>query len=243
MTGDKTHVGVLPEAQSQYLSSKPSYFPGSTVSPWSAEQQQAAQMGANRATMGSPLNAAAGAETMKTLSGDYLGQGNPYLDAIRHNGLREASAVASKFGAGGRVGSGAMSDSVAAGYGSAVAPYEYGAYEAERGRMGQAAALAPQLAQQDYVDIGQLQNIGAARQSQSQDELNAEIQRHNFNETIDQQKLEQYANLVRGISSPYSSTVGTTQGPSTGQQVIGSILGLSSAAAGAAPLFPAKKFA
>jgi hypothetical protein len=223
--------GILPEAAAQYGSNNPQYYPGSTVAGFAPEQEQGMQMGANRATMGSPLNAAAGAETMATLNGDYLGAGNPYLSGIEAKGRREASRIAGQFGAGGRTGSGAMADSVAAGYGSAVAPYQFSAYENERNRMGNAAQFAPTLAQQDYRDIDYLRGIGGQRQQQGQAELTDEVNRHNFDQTIDAQKLQQYADLVRGMSSGFGTTVGTTPTQSPFQTALGALLGGAGVAA------------
>jgi hypothetical protein len=217
--------GIMPTAAQQFTSSKPQYFPGSTVAGFAPEQNQAMEMGANRATMGSPLNDAAGVETLKTLGGEYLGQGNPYLEAINRNGLRAASGVASQFGAGGRTGSGAMQDSLAAGYGSATAPYMFSAYENERNRMGDAAHFAPQLASQDYADIDYLNAIGARRQAQGQAELTDEVNRHNFEQTIDAQKLQQYADLIRGMSAGFNTQVGTTPTQSPFQTIAGLLLG------------------
>jgi len=217
--------GILPQAAAQYAASGPSFFPGSTVAGFSPEQTQAMTMGANRAISGSPVNAAAGAETMKTLNGDYLSAGNPYLEAIRSRGARDASQIAGQFGAGGRTGSGAMQGSVAEGYTNAVAPYEYGTYNTERGAMANAAALAPQIANQDYVDINALGTIGQQRQTQAQQELQSEIDRWNFGQQIPQQKLQQYANLIYGQPGSTSYTQTPTAG--TAQTLAG--LGLSAA--------------
>src|SRR5262245_36458797 len=86
--GTGGHIGILPQAEQQFLSEKPQYCPTSTVAPWSPEQTAAAQMGVARATHGSPLDTAAGAEALKTLGGDYLSAGNPYLENIRSLGER-----------------------------------------------------------------------------------------------------------------------------------------------------------
>jgi hypothetical protein len=232
--------GIMPLAAQQYLSNKPSYFASSTIQPWSAEQNQAAEMGATRAAGGSPLNAAASAEALRTLNGDYLSggsgtgtmTGNPALDAIRNLGMRDASAVASRFGAGGRTGSGAMQDSIAQGYSAATAPYFFSAHENERGRMADAMHFAPQLAAEDYRDIDYLNAIGARRQAQGQAELTDEVNRHNFEQTIDAQKLQQYADLIRGVSGGFGTTVGTTPGPSPFQTLAGLLLGGAGVAGG-----------
>jgi hypothetical protein len=237
LVGSGGHVGVLPTAEQQFLSSKPSYFPGSTVAGFAPEQVQGMEMGSNRATMGSPLNAASGAETLKTLGGDYLGQENPYLDSIRQRGLVDASKAAGQFAGYGRSGSPLMQGTVAEAYTNATAPYFFNAYENERGRIGDAAHFAPTLAAEDYRDIDYLRGIGNQRQQQGQSELTDEVNRWNFDQTIDQQKLQQYNDLIRGATSGYGVVGQSTPGPGAAQQGLGALAGLASTAATVAPKF------
>lgn len=225
LTGAEGIPGILPTAAEQFASPRPSFFPRSTVAGLDPAQVRGFDMTAARAMGGSPLNRAAGAETLRTLEGGYLEGNNPYLDAVRQRGMRDASAIAGRLSGGGEH---SMQSAIAEGYGNAVAPYMFNAYEAERGRMGDAARFAPQLAGQDYLDAAALTGVGQARQAQSQAELQSEIDRHNFGQTIEQQKLAQYADLIRGISSPYGTQVGTTPSPGIGQSVLGGLLGLGS---------------
>jgi hypothetical protein len=217
-------VKGLREAERLYDRPGPAYYPQNTVAPFAPETLTALEGTANRALAGSPLNAASAAETMKTLQGGYL-EGNPYLDAIRQRGMRDASRIAGDFSAAGRTGSGAAQDSIAAGYTSAVAPYEYGGYENERARMQNAAQFAPQLAQQDYADLGMLGNVGAARQGQSQAEINADVARWDYGQNIDQEKLNRLLAAVYGM--PGRTSVSTMSAPGFGlQQGVGAGIGL-----------------
>ena len=72
----------------------------------------------------------------------------------------------------------------------------------------QAAGMSPQLAQADYGDLSQLMNIGNIRQGQQQAMLGDDINRWNFEQNRDVNKLGQYMGLVQG---GYGSTQQTTQ--------------------------------
>lgn len=219
--------GVLPESLRLYESEKPAYFPGSTIAPLAPETQTAFTAGANRALAGSPLNAAASGEVMSTLAGDYLGEGNPYLEGIRSLGEREASRIAGNLTGGGEH---AMKSAIAEGYGHAVAPYMFNAYEAERGRMGDAARFAPTLAATDYQDIDYLRNIGGLRQAQGQAELGDEVARWDFSQNIDQQKLDNLIRAVYGVPGGTTYTSGGG-GPSGLQQGLGTAMSMAGLAA------------
>lgn len=230
LTGDvkKGIPGVLPTAQAQFESSKPAFYPDSTVSGFSPDQLLAIQRGTARATSGSPLTAAASGYVTDTLSGKYLGADNPYLAAIQDRGMVDASKAAGAFTSAGRTGSGAAQGSIAEAYTNAVAPYQYNTYNTERAAMTDAAHLAPTLAAQDYTDLNALSTIGGVQQQQSQAELQSNIDRWNFGQTIDAQKLQQYADLIRGTSSGYGTTTGTTPSPGIGQSILGALFGVGS---------------
>lgn len=142
------------------------------VAPLSPETQQAWQMGAQRATNGSPTVGAAQDLATKTLQGGFLGS-NPYLDqTFNRAALQTQNQLASEFARSGRnveasegLRSQQLNDLATGIYG--------GAYDAERNRMQDALGAAVPLANQDYVDIGQLGQVGAGREGYQQELLNA----------------------------------------------------------------------
>ena len=210
------------EAQSQYESTQPAYFPGQTYTDFDPATQQALQMQEQRAVGGNPLVTQAQSEIGKTLDGDYLSAGNPYMSAMTDRIAGDVrQGVDSSFAGGGRYGSGLHAQSLARGIGDAVAPIHYQNYQNERQNMQNAAQMAPGLAQQDYFDIGQLANVGAAREGKAGEALSDEINRFNYGENIDRMKLADYMGLIQGN---YGGVTQQSQ-PIYGGSSLGSALG------------------
>ena len=187
----------------------PQYFPGSTVAPLSPETQQALLLQANRARAGSPLLGAAQLETGKTLAGDYLSAGNPYLGQVMQSvNDTVRPQVDSRFTTSGRYGSPAYSEATARALADAVAPYVFQNYTSERANMAKAAGNAPALAQADYGDIAALANVGSQRDARAQAQLQDQVNRWNFDQNKDAARLAQYLSMIQGN---YGSTGTNTQ--------------------------------
>lgn len=144
---------------------------GTPVVPFSDQTQQALDSAQNRAFNGSPLNNAAQANALTTLNGGFMGK-NPYLDETFN---RAAGAVTnqvqSNFAGAGRNAQGIDAAGFAADQYNGLANQIYGGnYQAERDRQQQALALAPSIAQQDYIDIGQMANVGAQYDAQAREQ-------------------------------------------------------------------------
>ena len=200
---------VFQQAQNQYQSDQPAYYPGSTVTPFAPQQEAALQAGEQRALYGSPLNFAAQNQAMQTLGGDYLTEGNPYMGALTESlSNRIRPQVDSAFAGANRGGSAGHAEAFSRGLADAVAPHMFGSYEAERARQMGAMQAAPGLAANDYFDIQQLGNIGAQRQGMQQQILGDDINRYNFAQNINQAKLVDYAGLISGN---YGGQVQSTQ--------------------------------
>src|SRR3990167_3282840 len=75
------------QAESNVLNKPRSYFPGSTVVPFSPETETALQATTNRAMRGNPLVPAAQQGVMDTLGGGYLNQGNPAFAAMAERAI------------------------------------------------------------------------------------------------------------------------------------------------------------
>lgn len=179
--------------------SKIKYYPDETVAPFSPETEQALSMQTSRAQEGSPLVGMSQGEVGKVLGGDYLEAGNPYFsqmsDRIRGQVQPQIDA---RFATAGAAGSPLANRALGLGLGDAIGGLAYQNYGDERQRMIQGAALAPELANQDYYDIAKLAEVGAQRENLSQDQINAAMQKWQFEQMEPWQRLALYSNLVTG---------------------------------------------
>jgi len=158
----------LTEADSIYTAERG----GNNIAPISQETQDAWDMAAARARGGAANVGAAQDLNTQTLQGGFLGA-NPYLDAtFNRAALQTQNQLQSEFAGAGRNVEAAqglraqqLNDLATGIYG--------GAYDAERNRMQDAVGQAIPLANQDYVDIGQLQQVGAGREGYAQEQLDA----------------------------------------------------------------------
>lgn len=123
------------------------------------------------------LKASAGANTAKnyyddTLSGKWLDQGNPYMERLQ-DATRAAvmPGINSMFSANGLVGSTAHQGVMARELGRAMADPLFRAYEAERGRMDNAAGQLPQV---DQIISGNYLQAGNILDQYSQNLINAQ---------------------------------------------------------------------
>ncbi len=197
-------------AQRDILGRKQQFFPGETYVGFAPETEQALALQTQRA-QDNPLLGLGQEQTAATLRGDYLGQ-NPYFadiqDAVMSSVMPQ---VDSQFGmASGRFGSPAHAEALGRGVSRGMAPYLFGEYGAERGRQMQAAGMAPGMAQADYFDIGQLANVGAAREGLEGRALQDEINRFNFYQQEPVNRLQNYMGILGG-SAPLIAGSGTTQ--------------------------------
>lgn len=222
------------QARNIYDSSSPNYFQGNTVAGMNQNQQTALDLTKNRAINGNPLTAASQGEAQKTLSGAYLTPGNPYMANLTQAiDAQVRPSVDSRFSGSGRFGSAGHEGAYTSAMANAIAPQMFNSYEAERGRMGQTMAQAPGLAQADYFDAAQLGNVGLQQQQQSQADINAAIEKHNFEQNSQQNKLADYMGLIGGGYGGSNNTVQT--GPSPGKgSAMGDLSSGTSAAANAA---------
>jgi hypothetical protein len=197
------------EAQRLYREPGPSYYPGQTVAGFSPETDYALNAQAARAMAGSPYQQAAGQQVLNTLSGQYLNAGNPYFSGMVGRIANEVRPrLDSQFASSGRYAGGAHQEASARALADATASLAYQNYANERGAMQQAIGLAPQLAQLDYADIGQLAAVGQTREQMQQALINDQIARYDFAQQLPYNKLAQYAGLIQGN---YGGTETTTQ--------------------------------
>lgn len=186
------------------LANPQQYFPNSTVVPFSNQTESALTGIENRAMSGSPVNAAASNNITQTLNGDFLDPTTNPAFQKASQGIQ--SQLGSQFGfAGvGGVGSGAHLNSAR----DALTDLAAKTYDAERGRQTQALGLAPSIANQDYFDMSQLGQVGAAREAKAGSELQDQINRFNFAQQEPNNALARYMAMVAG-GTPGQSTATT----------------------------------
>lgn len=210
--------------RSQQVSNIP-YTPygGQTVAQFNPFQTQALNATAQRAIEGSPVNSAAQDQITKTLNGDYLNAGNPYLTAMidkssgdvtrnYNNVIRpQQDSLMARSGSFGNAGVQSTINEQARGLGDTLAGISTTIrgqdYGAERGRQLSALGLAPSIANQDYVDANAL--FGAGQSFQGQEQLNLSDQYRRFQEAQNYPK-DQLKTLGQGLGINYGST---TAGP------------------------------
>ncbi len=213
-SGQQGHLtNVFDNAKGLYSSAPLSFFPGKTYAGFSPQTEQALGSIEQRATAGSPLQAAGNAAMRATASGEML-NANPFLDAqydraargVTRN-YREAVApgIAARMSNAGRTGSNATAtafdqsqDNLGRTLGEMGTDIYGRAYADERGRQMQAAALAPSMAQADYQDAQALAGVGGAREDLEQAGITEDINRFNFAQNEPWDRLGRYSAFVQG---------------------------------------------
>lgn len=216
----KQGYGDLQDLQQQ---GPPAYYPGSTISPQSPYSQQAIQSQAQRAIQGSPVTAGAQGLLADTLSGQYLDpSSNPHLSGAIDAAVRPvvenysnvvAPNIASGFSGAGRYGSNALAstqqqagDQLMRQIGDISSGMAYQNYGDERQRQIQGMLMSPQIAGLDYQDIAQLGQAGAAQEAYGQRDINADIDRYNYEQNADWNQLAEYLGLLNQPPWGQSST-------------------------------------
>jgi hypothetical protein len=179
----------------------PAYYPNDTYVGFSPAQTAAAEAQYARGVSGSPVMGAADNNITSTLNGAYLNPAtNPYLKGTYDLGAANVEqSLRSAFGGSDALpGSGAEQGAMATADANLASGIYGGAYQAERQNQLAAAGMAPTLANQDYTDIANAQAAGAALQQNQQNEVNADIQRYNYNQNKDWANLANYSGFVNG---------------------------------------------
>jgi len=200
----------LEQAKQQFNSDLPSYYPASTVVGFSPESEMSLDLMRQRALDPNSMTA----QTANVVQQNLMGT-NPLMSAAFAPVVNE---VQSQFAKAGRYGSGANQQALAA----ALAP---AALQAQQAAIGQAATAQNQ-------DLQQLAAVGAAREGQSQAELQDAVNRFNFEQNIDAQKLKDYMALVGGgtvgsntIEPVFRNSASSALGGALGGAQLGAMFG------------------
>lgn len=232
-SGVKPYLLDLYKSASEDVYKNPQeFYPGQTYANLSPQQQQALTGIEQRAVAGSPLVDSAQGAMQRTLNGDYLAAGNPYMSALSQ-GIGDAvqQNVGARFaGAGRRMGSPGEVQTFSRDMANALAPYQFQTYGQERQLMQNAAQIAPALAQSDYADLDRLLGVGSAWQQQDQAAINEAMARFQFAQDEPMQRLSQFGTLL-GYGSPYQSAATRVSGGGGGPSAAGGLMGAAGGAA------------
>jgi hypothetical protein len=219
-------------------------YQGQTVAQMNPYQTGALDATATRAMQGSPVVNAASGELQRTLGGDYLNQGNPYLtnvidktlgDVTRNynNVIRpQQDALMARSGSFGNSGvQSTINDQVyglAGQLGGLASQMRYQDYGAERNRMGNAVTQAPMIANQDYVDANALGQAGAQYQGQEQANLSDQYRRFQESQNYPRQQLDIMGKGLGIGGQTGTNTVQSAPGTNPWLQGVGALGSLAS---------------
>ena len=172
----------LSEAKERYDTGEPNYYPFPTTVGFSPESEMALDMVRDRALDPNSLTAQAQNVVQQNLMGT-----NPLMSMAFQPVV---DTIESRFSKAGRYGSGANQSALASG----LAPMAYKAQQ-------DALKMAPNI---QNLDAQQLAKVGGAREADAMAQLQSDIDRFNFEQNIDDQRLANYLSLVGG------GTVGST---------------------------------
>jgi len=189
----------MSQAKELYQGGPPQYYPGQTVVGYSPESEMALAGQRQMAVSGSPLIPMTQAAVMQNLTGT-----NPLMSAAMQPVVQQVQAQAAKAG---RYGSGYQQGAL----GAALAPM---AYQAQQ----QAIQQAPAAYEFGFRDLQKLAEVGAAREAQSQAEIEADMARFQFEQESPLNALANYMSIIQG------GTVGGEKSQPVYRQPIGSAL-------------------
>ena len=166
----------LSEAKQRYETGEPDFYPFPTTVGFSPESEMALDMVRDRALDPNSLTAQAQGVVQQNLMGT-----NPLMSMAFQPVV---DTIESRFSRAGRYGSGANQSALASG----LAPIAYKAQQ-------DALRMAPNI---QNLDAQQLARVGGAREADAMATLQSDIDRFNFEQNIDDQRLANYLSLVGG---------------------------------------------
>lgn len=208
--------GALGDAQSLYRSGGFSADPfgGNRVAGFSPETMQAQQGIMGQAAGGVP-GVSAARDTLTAMLG---GQGGfPGMDAVRQNVLGGAiPAATAMFSGSGMANSSVAQEGVGRAAAEALAPFEYGAWNAAQDRAVSAASMMPGMEAAMYMPFDRMAGVGAQQDAMSQQRINADMQRWYEQEGQQAQNYQGYLNAIMGLGGMGGQQTSQQPMPGTG---------------------------
>lgn len=226
-------------ARGLFAEGGPEQYAGNTVVPFAPQTEKALAGIEQRATQGSPLTQAGQTYAQDTLSGKYLDQGNPYLDATFNKAAQATQAsLEGQYAGTGRNVAASLPQRTDMLTGLATQIYG-GAYDAERNRQQGVLPYVSPLAEADYRDLAALQGVGGQVEDLSGRYMEDAARRFDFEQNRPANTLDSYLQRISGNIGQTTSTpiyrnrgAGALGGAVTGAQM-GSYFGPWGTAIGA----------
>lgn len=238
------------QAQGLYQGTSPSYYPGQAVAPFAPATTQGLTQIQNLATQGGNLTPAANAQLLQTIKGNGV---NPFLaeavksanaplyDQFKNETIPQLQSIFARSGGTGGSAEGFAAERAATALGRGLAEnagsLAYQSANQERQNQLNATALAPQMDAARYADANALLGVGATQQGQSQAEIQAAMDKYNYEQNLPAARLNQYiAQLTAAY--PGSSINGTNSQftphpvPSAGASYASGVVGAGAGALG-----------
>lgn len=224
-----------------YNNAPRTYYPNSTVTPFSNQTNDALRAAEERARAGSSL-ASGGREQMeRTVRGDYLRpESNEFLAGTYNAMVRPMveqyrNAIApsndAEFIRAGRYGSGLYAnraqqqeDTLQRGLGEAATRLYGDNLARERQIQAQAIGMAPDYAARDYDDIARLAGVGGTREAKAGEHLQEDIDRFNFNQNAARADLADYMAMIQGNYGRDTTTISPIYGAQSSGSTFGNVL-------------------
>ena len=201
----------LRRTEQDFLNGPNQFFPGNTVVPFAPQTEQALGLQQNRALQGSPNVAAAQGLNQATLQGDFLSQGNPFVDQQIQRAIQQSrTGLDSQFAGSGRD-LGAQFPARAEQVNNITNDFLFRNFDSERNRQQQAVNQAIPLANQDFADIGRLGDVGAAVEGQAGNVIQDRVNRFNFDQNAGDQNLDQFLNRTGATAPAFGDTQSISQ--------------------------------
>ena len=221
-----------------------SYFPGSTVAPFSGDTMNAMSGVRNMATAGNPLYTQGGQgllsglnNAMSTANGDYLHNPAELTTLFNSMSGNIQDAVNSQFSASGRTGSPAHAGVMTKELGNLGASIFANNYANERqnqmqatNQLGSLASMIPGYDAAKYNDLNQLMGLGGMQENKTQQGLTEDFNRYMYNQQSPWDNLLKYGGLASGIAGLGGTKTGTQETPTNPfMDTIGGLFGLTGA--------------
>lgn len=198
-------TGALQQGQSLEQGPGPQYYPGQQVAPLNPVQE-----GGINSIVGAASQPSASQTAQDT--NKFMGSGalmnpasNPYLqDTFKQAANGVQNQLSSEFAGSGRniIGSAPVQSDMM----NNLATQLYGgAYQQGVTATNAATALAPSIDAGTYQPGQQLLNTGAGLQGQTQNLINSDINKYNYNQQLPYNQLSWYSGMLNNNSSPFKS--------------------------------------
>lgn len=209
-------------AKNLYNMGTPQYYPGATLAGFEPAQQ-AAQQGVLGYSMGprvAGMQAAAENALVRGLSGQIDPRAyNPMVNALRSNvlsnlqetilpGLRsQAIQYGGPTSRDALQSNRAISEAVSSGLTKPLAEMYTNAYNLAQERQAQMASLYPTIMNAPYAPLEAISQIGAQRRAMSQEAINRDMARYQYEGAAPQQALANYMAMITGNYGSQSSSM------------------------------------